>query len=98
MNTTSDNTTSNSFTSTFSSFTYPRSLTNKHNLAAMETLSPRSLLSGAIFGATLTAAGVYSPTVIIKQMHFHDFHMMKAFLSASASSAFVPSPLPNQQN
>lgn len=55
----------------------------------MELLSPRSILSGALFGAALTAAGVYSPTVIIKQMHFHDFHMMKAFFSAAASSAYV---------
>ncbi|PMD31036.1 hypothetical protein L207DRAFT_387429, partial [Hyaloscypha variabilis F] len=49
----------------------------------------RSILSGALFGAALTAAGVYSPTVIIKQMHFHDFHMMKAFFSAAASSALA---------
>jgi len=61
--------------------------------AAMETLSPRSILSGALFGAALTAAGVYSPTIIIQQMHFEDFRMMKAFLSAAASSAYVPLPL-----
>jgi len=48
-----------------------------------------AVLSGALFGAALTAAGVYSPTVIISQMHFQDFHMMKAFLSASASSALA---------
>ncbi|KAE9380889.1 hypothetical protein N431DRAFT_292609, partial [Stipitochalara longipes BDJ] len=55
----------------------------------MEPLSARSILSGALFGAALTAAGVYSPTVIIKQMHFEDFHMMKAFFSAAASSALA---------
>jgi hypothetical protein len=60
---------------------------------AMETLSPRCILSGVLFGAALTAAGVYSPTVIIQQMHFEDFHMMKAFFSASATSAYVP-PFP----
>jgi hypothetical protein len=61
----------------------------------MEALSPRAILSGALFGAALTAAGVYSPTVIIQQMHFQDFQMMKAFFSASASSAYVSLfPLP----
>jgi hypothetical protein len=69
---------------------------------AMETSSPRCILSGVLFGAALTAAGVYSPTVIIQQMHFQDFHMMKAFLSASATSAYVPpfpwsSPIPPLQ-
>jgi len=58
-----------------------------HRRATMGPLSARSILSGALFGAALTAAGVYSPTVIIKQMHFEDFHMMKAFFSAAASSA-----------
>jgi len=57
--------------------------------AAMDAIPLNSVLSGAIFGAALTAAGVYSPTVIIEQMHFQDFHMMKAFLSASASSAIA---------
>jgi len=55
----------------------------------MSAIPVNSVLSGAIFGAALTAAGVYSPTVIIRQMHFEDFHMMKAFMSASASSAIA---------
>jgi hypothetical protein len=56
----------------------------------------RSVVSGVIFGAALTAAGVYSPSVIVGQMHLTNFHMLKTFLAASASSAYVfpPSPLP----
>lgn len=48
-----------------------------------------SVAAGAVFGAALTAAGVYSPSVIIGQMQLTDFHMLKAFLAASASSACV---------
>ena len=53
----------------------------------MRSIPFRPIASGAIFGAALTVAGVYSPSVIISQMHFNDFHMMKAFVAASASSA-----------
>ncbi|KUJ12589.1 YeeE/YedE family protein [Mollisia scopiformis] len=48
-----------------------------------------SLAAGAVFGAALTAAGVYSPSVIVGQMQLSDFHMLKAFLAASASSAIA---------
>lgn len=47
----------------------------------------KSVLSGSLFGAALTAAGVYSPTVIVSQMKLESFHMLKVFLSASASSS-----------
>lgn len=59
-----------------------------------------SIAAGALFGTALTAAGVYSPSVIIGQMQLSDFHMLKAFLAASASSAYVsPCPLlPNPTN
>jgi hypothetical protein len=53
----------------------------------MSAITLNSVLSGALFGAALTAAGVYSPTVIIEQLRLQDFHMMKVFLSANASSA-----------
>jgi len=43
--------------------------------------------AGAIFGAALTASGVYLPSVIVSQMQLSDFHMLKVFLGASASSA-----------
>ncbi|KAI6709656.1 hypothetical protein JHW43_007815 [Diplocarpon mali] len=49
----------------------------------------KSILSGATFGAALIAAGVYSPSVIIGQMRLSDFHMLKTFLAASASSAIA---------
>lgn len=62
--------------------------------ATMEALKPRSVLSGAFFGAALTASGVWSPTVIVQQLHFEDFHMLKVFLSASASSAYAFLPRP----
>jgi hypothetical protein len=46
-------------------------------------------LSGAIFGAALSAAGVVSPSVIIGQMKLLDFRMVNVFLTATASSAQV---------
>ncbi|KAL5319002.1 hypothetical protein ACEPPN_014070 [Leptodophora sp. 'Broadleaf-Isolate-01'] len=49
----------------------------------------KSVLSGSIFGAALIGAGVYSPSVIIGQMQLSDFHMLKTFLAASASSAIA---------
>jgi hypothetical protein len=47
----------------------------------------RSIAAGATFGAAVTAAGVFSPAVIIGQLRLEDFHMLKAFIAASASSA-----------
>ncbi|KAF4471506.1 hypothetical protein FALBO_1572 [Fusarium albosuccineum] len=48
-----------------------------------------SLLSGAVFGAATVAAGVYSPSVIINQFKFEDWHMLQTFLGATASSAVI---------
>jgi len=45
--------------------------------------------AGTIFGAALTASGVYSPWIIISQMRLTDFHMLQAFLTASATSALA---------
>jgi hypothetical protein len=47
----------------------------------------KPLAAGAIFGAALTSAGVYSPSVIIGQMKLRDFLMLKVFISATATSA-----------
>ncbi|ESZ90755.1 hypothetical protein SBOR_8868 [Sclerotinia borealis F-4128] len=58
-------------------------------MISISTTGARSVLSGALFGAALTAAGVYSPTVIISQMKLESFHMLKVFLSASATSAAI---------
>lgn len=44
-------------------------------------------LSGAIFGAALTATGVASPHVILGQMKGQDLRMLKVYLTATASSA-----------
>lgn len=43
--------------------------------------------AGLVFGAALTASGVYLPSVIVSQMELKDVHMLSVFLSASASSA-----------
>jgi hypothetical protein len=44
-------------------------------------------VAGALFGAALAASGVYLPSVIVSQMELTNFHMLKVFLGASASSA-----------
>jgi hypothetical protein len=48
------------------------------------------VLTGAAFGAALTFSGVYMPSVIISQMQLRNFHMLQTFLTASASSVYVP--------
>ena len=48
---------------------------------------PSVTASGAIFGAALTASGVWQPVVIDEQMHLQSLHMMKVFLTAIATSA-----------
>ncbi|KAI1122598.1 hypothetical protein F5Y10DRAFT_281564 [Nemania abortiva] len=48
-----------------------------------------SLLSGAAFGAALTATGMYQPTVIISQMKLENWHMVQTFLIASGASTLV---------
>ncbi|EFQ27616.1 YeeE/YedE family protein [Colletotrichum graminicola] len=48
-----------------------------------------TVLSGAAFGASLVAAGVYQPSVIIAQLKFEDWHMIQAFVTAMASSTFI---------
>jgi hypothetical protein len=45
--------------------------------------------AGTLFGAALAVSGVYSPAVIVSQMQLADFHMLKVFLGASVSSAYV---------
>jgi len=46
-------------------------------------------ISGAAFGATLTASGVWNPSFIVEQMRFHDFHMLKVFMTAGSVSALA---------
>ncbi|KAK4172921.1 hypothetical protein QBC36DRAFT_349165 [Triangularia setosa] len=52
---------------------------------AMSEIS--TLLTGAAFGAALTASGVFQPSVIISQLNFTNFHMIQTFLTAAAGSA-----------
>jgi uncharacterized membrane protein YedE/YeeE len=52
------------------------------------TLIP-PIASGAIFGGALSLSGVASPRIIIEQFRLNDFHMVLAFMSASACSAIV---------
>ncbi|MCJ1472018.1 hypothetical protein MMC13_000662 [Lambiella insularis] len=49
----------------------------------------RSTVAGALFGAALTAAAMQDPAIITSQMHLRDYHLLKVFLLASASSALV---------
>ncbi|KAF2760304.1 hypothetical protein EJ05DRAFT_498267 [Pseudovirgaria hyperparasitica] len=49
----------------------------------------RTALCGTAFGAALTYSGVFIPEVIMAQMKFQNFHMMRVFLTATASSAIV---------
>ncbi len=46
-----------------------------------------TLVSGAAFGAALTASGVFRPSVILAQLKFQNFHMLQAFLTATSTSA-----------
>jgi hypothetical protein len=50
----------------------------------------KQVLTGAAFGAALAFSGVYTPSVIISQMQLRNFHMLQAFLAASASSVYIP--------
>lgn len=48
-----------------------------------------NIVSGAAFGAALTASGVFQPSVIVSQLKFENFHMLQTFLTATASSTYV---------
>ncbi|KAI1209999.1 uncharacterized protein F4807DRAFT_81330 [Annulohypoxylon truncatum] len=46
-------------------------------------------VSGAAFGAALTAAAMYPPDVIIEQMSLQNWHMVATFLTASGTSTLL---------
>ncbi|VUC28135.1 unnamed protein product [Clonostachys rosea] len=48
-----------------------------------------SFISGAAFGSAMFSAGFHHPSVIIAQLKFENFHMIQAFLTATATSAIV---------
>jgi hypothetical protein len=52
---------------------------------ALDTLATGA--SGSVFGAALMASGVVSPSVVIAQMKGADLHMLKVFVTGTASSA-----------
>ncbi|KAI1446832.1 hypothetical protein F5Y02DRAFT_60533 [Annulohypoxylon stygium] len=49
----------------------------------------RPYVSGAAFGAALTAAAIYQPDVIVQQMSLRDWHMVTTFLTASGTSTLL---------
>lgn len=48
------------------------------------------VVSGATFGAALTASGVFQPAVILGQLQFTNFQMIQTFLTATGTSAYAP--------
>ncbi|KAI1828691.1 hypothetical protein F4861DRAFT_14542 [Xylaria intraflava] len=46
-------------------------------------------VSGAAFGAALTATGMYQPGVIQAQMRLENWHMVETFLTASGASTLI---------
>ncbi|EFX04533.1 duf395 domain containing protein [Grosmannia clavigera kw1407] len=50
-----------------------------------------TIITGAAFGAALTASGVDQPAVILGQLKWENYHMLQAFLTATAASALVNS-------
>ncbi|KAI0380020.1 hypothetical protein F5Y04DRAFT_104429 [Hypomontagnella monticulosa] len=53
----------------------------------------RPFLSGAAFGAALTATAIHQPDAIIGQMGFRNWHMVTTFLTASGTSTLFVSVL-----
>ncbi|KAL7930331.1 hypothetical protein V8C35DRAFT_160899 [Trichoderma chlorosporum] len=46
-----------------------------------------TFLSGSAFGAAMMAASFHNPAIVIAQMKWENWHMVQAFLAATASSA-----------
>ncbi|KAF2434197.1 hypothetical protein EJ08DRAFT_606182 [Tothia fuscella] len=55
----------------------------------MPNSSLATLISGAIFGASMGVAGVVAPSIVVAQMKLENFHMIRVFLAATGSSAIV---------
>lgn len=49
----------------------------------------RALVTGALYGGALTAAGIWSPQVIFDQLSLRNNHMLSVFVSASACSTVL---------
>ncbi|OIW28389.1 YeeE/YedE family protein [Coniochaeta ligniaria NRRL 30616] len=48
-----------------------------------------TILTGLAFGASLVASGVYQPSVILGQLSLDNWHMIQAFLTATATSSIL---------
>ncbi|KAK0391270.1 hypothetical protein NLU13_0771 [Sarocladium strictum] len=48
-----------------------------------------TVICGAAYGAALLAAGFHQPVAVLSQFRLENFHMLQAFLTATASSALV---------
>ncbi|KAB5535328.1 hypothetical protein GE09DRAFT_1291443 [Coniochaeta sp. 2T2.1] len=48
-----------------------------------------TILTGLAFGASLVASGVYQPSVILGQLNLTNWHMIQAFLTATATSGIL---------
>ena len=59
----------------------------KTHTTIMLSDSAATAITGAAFGASLAASGVYLPSVIIDQFRLTDFHMFHVFTAAMGSSA-----------
>jgi hypothetical protein len=62
---------------------------DKEELIQVDTMALRLLnflVAGAVFGAALTVAGAFQPSVVINQMQFQSFDMMRTFIVASVTS------------
>lgn len=46
-----------------------------------------TFLSGASFGAAMLAAGFHYPSIVVSQLKFDNWHMIQAFMTATAGSA-----------
>lgn len=71
----------------FSFFIHERIFRQHHLLYLLMMDLVTTTVSGAAFGAALTASGVWNPATIIEQMRFNDFHMVKVFMMANSASA-----------
>ncbi|OTA99578.1 hypothetical protein M426DRAFT_67584 [Hypoxylon sp. CI-4A] len=47
------------------------------------------IVSGAAFGAALTAAAIHQPDTIVEQMNYRNWHMVTTFLTASSTSTII---------
>lgn len=52
-------------------------------------MAASAAVSGAVFGAAMTTAGFHDGSLIVAQMKLQSWHMLQAFMVATASSAII---------